>query len=172
MNRFERGFDSIVFNSRWLAAPFILGLILGLIGLLYKFLVKLVEFVWQLRGLPNSDALVSVLGLVDLSLAANLTLIVIWSSYENFVRPIDPSDHPDMPHGLTSIGFSLLKQKLLGSIVAISAVHVLEWFMDIDHTADTVTFAWLIGTMIAFAVVMLVVAAADRMSEARARADH
>ena len=43
-----------------------------------------------------------------------------------------------MPTGLIKIGFSNLKQKLLGSIVAITAVYVLEWFMDIDQRPDTI----------------------------------
>ncbi|WOJ90429.1 YqhA family protein [Methylocapsa polymorpha] len=172
MNAIERGVQAVIFGSRWLAAPFIFGLIIGLAGLLYKFVVKLVEFVLHLKDVPNSEALVSVLSLVDLSLTANLILIVICSSYENFIRQLNPAEHPDMPNGLIRIGFSLLKQKLLGSIVAIAAVHVLEWFMDIDHYADTVTLAWLIGTMMAFAVVMLVVATADRVSDAGAHKDH
>lgn len=171
MNRIERAIEAVVFSSRWLAAPFIFGLIIGLAGLLYKFAVKLGAFVLGLRDVPNTEALVSILSLVDLSLAANLILIVICSSYENFIRPLTPADHPNMPNGLFGIGFSLLKQKLLGSIVAITAVHVLEWFMDIDHEFNTVTLAWLVGVMIAFAVVMLVVAAADRISDAGGR-DH
>jgi len=171
MNAIERGVEAVIFSSRWLAAPFVFGLIIGLAGLLYKFIVKFIEFVLHLKDVPNSEALVSVLSLVDLSLTANLILIVICSSYENFIRPLNPTDHPNMPNGLIRIGFSLLKQKLLGSIVAITAVHVLEWFMDIDHYADTVTLAWLIGTMMAFAVVMLVVAAADRVSDAGAHKD-
>jgi uncharacterized protein (TIGR00645 family) len=165
MNKIERGIDSIILGSRWLAVPFLFGLIFGLAGLLYKFIIKLGTFFWQLKELPNTETLVDVLGLVDLSLSANLILIVICSSYENFVRPISTSAHPDMPRGLTKIGFSLLKQKLLGSIVAITAVHLLERFMDIDHQADTSTLAWLVGAMIAFAAVMVIVAAADRLSE-------
>jgi uncharacterized protein (TIGR00645 family) len=166
MSRIERGVDAIIFGSRWLAVPFLFGLILGLAGLLYKFMIKLGAFLWHLKEIPNTETLVGVLGLVDLSLTANLILIVICSSYENFVRPISSAAHPDMPSGLTKIGFSLLKQKLLGSIVAITAVHLLERFMDIDHQADTTTLAWLVGAMIAFAVVMVIVAGADRLSEA------
>lgn len=172
MNEIERGIERVIFNSRWLAAPFILGLIVGLVGLLYKFIVKLAEFVWQLKDIPNSEALVGILSLVDLSLTANLILIVICSSYENFIKPIDRADHPEMPNGLIGIGFAILKQKLLGSIVAITAVHVLEWFMAIDHDANPVMLAWVVGVMIAFAVVMLVVAIADRVSDAGAHRDH
>ena len=89
---------------------------------------------------------------------------MICSSYENFLAPIDTAAHPSWPEGLVKIGFSGLKQKLLGSIVAIAAVNVLEWFMDIDRHVDNVKLAWLVGILLAFAVAMLVLAIADRVS--------
>jgi hypothetical protein len=33
-----------------------------------------------------------------------------------WLRPINPADHPNLPTGLIKIGFSNLKQKLLGSV--------------------------------------------------------
>jgi uncharacterized membrane protein YqhA len=41
-------------------------------------------------------------------------------------------DHADMQAGLVRNGFSELKQKLLCSIVAIIAVYLLEWLLDIE----------------------------------------
>jgi uncharacterized protein (TIGR00645 family) len=67
---------------------------------------------------------------------------------------------------LIRIGFSGLKQKLLGSIVAIAAVNVLEWFMDIERQVDNTKLAWLVGILLAFAVAMLIRAIADRASNA------
>src|SRR5581483_11123954 len=103
--------------------------------------------------------------LVDLSLTANLLLIVICSSYENFIARIGSADLERWPTGLVRIGFSGLKQKLLGSIVAIAAVNVLEWFMDIDRSVDNIKLGWVVGILLAFAVAMLVLAIADRLSE-------
>jgi len=50
--------------------------------------------------------------------------------------------------------------------VAIAAVNVLEWFMDLDRHADNVKLTWVVGILIAFAVAMLVLAVADRVSTA------
>ena len=166
MNRIAHFIEMIAFSSRWLVAPFLLGLIFGLAVLLWKFVVKLVDFVTQVHGAETSDAIVGILNLVDLTLVANLIVIVICSSHENFVSPIDYSKHPTWPPGLVNIGFSGLKQKLLGSIVAIAAVSVLEWFTDIDRKADSVKLAWVVGILLAFAVAMLVLAIADRVSSA------
>jgi uncharacterized protein (TIGR00645 family) len=164
MNRVERVLATILFSSRWLIAPFLIGLIIGLAAMVYKFTTKLIDFVSQLPTTPPSDVMVGILTLVDLTLTANLIVIVICSSYENFVTPIDPADHPSWPGGLTKVGFSDLKQKLLGSIVAIAAVNVLEWFMDIDEHADGTKLAWVVGILLAFAVAMLILAIADRVS--------
>jgi uncharacterized protein (TIGR00645 family) len=161
MNRIARLIELVIFGSRWLVVPFLLGLIVGLVAVLYKFVLKLVEFAAGVQGAEPSDVLVGILNLVDLTLTANLILIVICSSYDNFVAPI--GDHPEWPQGLVKIGFSGLKQKLLGSIVAITAVSTLEWYMDIDRHPDSVKLAWVVGTLLVFAVTMLVVAAADRL---------
>ncbi len=164
MNLFERGVEQVFFASRWLMSPFLLGLIFGLIGLLYKFGLKLIEFVEKINNIDINDMIVAILSLVDLTLVANLILIVICSSYENFIHPINTADHPNWPDGLMRIGFAGLKQKLLGSLVAITAVQVLEWFMDIENHVDTQKLAWVVGILLCFAVTMLILAIADRVS--------
>jgi uncharacterized protein (TIGR00645 family) len=166
MSRIERAVETIIYNSRWLVVPFLLGLIVGLAALVYKFVIKLAEFVMQMPTAAPADVIVGLLTLVDLTLTANLIVIVICSSYENFVARINPAEHPDWPEGLIRIGFSGLKQKLLGSIVAIAAVNVLEWFMDIERQVDNTKLAWLVGILLVFAVAMLILAIADRASNA------
>jgi uncharacterized protein (TIGR00645 family) len=164
MNHIIRLIESIVFGSRFLIVPFLFGLIVGLAALIYKFVVKLVDFVVHVSAGESTEAIVGLLGLVDLTLTANLIVIVICSSYENFVAPTNYAEHPNWPPGLVRIGFSGLKQKLLGSIVAIAAVNALEWFADIDRQADSTKLAWVVGILLAFAVAMLILALADRLS--------
>jgi uncharacterized protein (TIGR00645 family) len=165
MNRIGRAIEILILHSRWLVAPFLLGLIVGLGALLYTFVLKLAVFLTQVRSAPEDEVIVGILKLVDLSLTANLLLIVICSSYENFVARIDSTDYTRWPEGLIQIGFSGLKQKLLGSIVAIASVNVLEWFMDIDRSVDNVKLGWVVGILLTFAVAMLVLAIADRVSD-------
>jgi uncharacterized protein (TIGR00645 family) len=165
MNHIVRFVESIVFGSRFLIVPFLLGLIVGLAALIFKFGVKLYGFVLHISAGESTEAIVGLLGLVDLTLTANLLVIVICSSYENFVAPTDYAEHPSWPPGLVRIGFAGLKQKLLGSIVAIAAVNALEWFADIDRQTDSTKLAWVVTILLAFAVAMLVLAAADRLSQ-------
>jgi uncharacterized protein (TIGR00645 family) len=165
MNRIARAIEMVVLHGRWLVTPFLLGLIVGLGALLYTFVIKLVSFLTQIQRISEEEVIVGILKLVDLSLTANLLLIVVCSSYENFVARIDPASQIRWPEGLIGIGFSGMKQKLLGSIVAIAAVNVLEWFIDIDRSVDNTKLGWAVGILLAFATVMLVLAFADRLDE-------
>ena len=165
MQRVGHFVETIIFNSRWLIAPFLLGLVVGLAALVLKFLIKLYEFVIHIPQAPPADVIVGILTLVDLTLVASLIVLVICSIYDNFITDIDPAKHPEWPEGLVKIGFSGLKQKLFGAIAVIAAVNVLEWFMDIERQADNTKLAWVVGILLTFAVSMLILAVADWLSE-------
>ena len=165
MRRVNHFVEAIIFSSRWLIAPFLLGLVIGLAALVLKFLIKLYEFVIQIPQASPADVIVGILTLVDLTLVAALIVLVICSIYDNFITDIDPAKHPEWPEGLVKIGFSGLKQKLFGAIAVIAAVNVLEWFMDIERQADNTKLAWVVGILLAFAVSMLILAIADRLTE-------
>jgi uncharacterized protein (TIGR00645 family) len=164
MREVKRVLEAVLAGCRWLVAPFLLGLGIGLAALLVKFALKLATFVGTVWSATPQEVIVGVLNLVDLTLTANLIVIVIFSSYENFVANFELDEHFDWPDGLARIGFAGLKQKLLGSIVAIAAVNVLEWFMDIERQADNTKLAWVVGILLTFAVAMLVLAVADRVA--------
>ncbi len=162
--RVERGFEGLIFNSRWLMAPFYFGLVVSLAVLLLKFCMVLWEFIVHAPGSKESDIILGVLSLIDISLTGNLILIVVFSGYENFVSKIDPGGHPDWPDWMTKIHFGGLKQKLLASIVAISAIQVLKAFMNIDTKFDPNKLAWLVGVHLVFVVSAFMLAMADRWS--------
>ena len=98
------------------------------------------------------------MSLIDVALAANLVVIVVFSGYENFVSRIDSSGYPGWPVWMTHIDFSGLKQKVLASIVAISAVQVLKAFMNLDATVNTERLAWFVGIHVVFVVSTLLLA--------------
>jgi uncharacterized protein (TIGR00645 family) len=104
--------------------------------------------------------------LIDLSLTANLVLIVVFSGYENFVSKIDPEGHPDWPEWMSKIDFSGLKQKLLASIVAISAIQVLKAFMNLEKSINEKTLPWLVAIHLVFVISGLLLAWTDHISEA------
>jgi uncharacterized protein (TIGR00645 family) len=162
LKRVEQGIESVVFNSRWLMAPFYLGLVIGLAVLLYKFGMLLWEFILHAPAASEADIILGVLSLIDVTLTGNLILIVVFSGYENFVSRIDASDHPDWPEWMTRIDFGGLKQKLLASIVAISAIQILKTFMNIDTSLDPRKLGWQIAVLLVFVISALLLALSDR----------
>ena len=104
------------------------------------------------------------LTLIDLSLAGNLVLMVIFSGYENFVSKIDVASHKDRPDWMGTVDFSGLKLKLIASIVAISGIHLLKSFMSIeDMNKDNLM--WLLILHGTFVVSGVLLALMDYISE-------
>jgi uncharacterized protein (TIGR00645 family) len=125
--RFERG----LFASRWLMAPMYLGLVVSLAMLTIVFGRELIYYLPQAFTMTSEEAILVVLTLIDLTLAGNLLLIVLFSGYENFVSKLDIADSVDRPSWMGTVDFSGLKMKLIASIVAISGIHLLKQFMEI-----------------------------------------
>ena len=127
----ERVIEHTIFASRWLMAPIYLGLIAALGILIVTFFRELAHAIPGVLVMEESDVILLILSLVDVSLAGNLVLIILFSGYENFVSKIGPAEHRDRPAWMGKVDFSGLKSKLIASIVAISAIHLLKIFMDL-----------------------------------------
>lgn len=174
----EKWLEWAIFQSRWVMAPFYMGLIAALFVLLYKFGQELIHFIVVARTASEAEIILGVLALIDLSLTANLVLIVVFSGYENFVSKIDPEGHPDWPEWMTQIDFAGLKQKLFASIVAISAVQVLKAFMRLGNMPDGAAASasdrylfWLVGIHVVFVLSGLALAWTDKVSDS-GKKDH
>lgn len=151
----ERLLERMLFNSRWLLAPFYVALVLSLIMLLVALVSDLVHIVPNLLSSTPDEIILSVLTLIDLSLAGNLVVIVIFSGYENFVSKIDTEGREDRPRWMGSLDFSGLKMKLIGSIVAISAISLLRSFMRLSEpnvVMDETRIRWLVIVHLTFVV--------------------
>ena len=164
MRQIERGFQAAIFLSRWLLAPFFVGMILCVFLLIYRFFGDFYQLAIRLPALTWHDLIVGVLNMIDIALTANLVLIVIFSGYENFIHKIDAHEQSNLPEGLTSIDFGALKQRLLGSIAVIAAVDALAWYLDIEKEADRAKLEWIIAFPLMFVAAMLMLAVADRLT--------
>ncbi len=132
--KLEVALETTIFKSRWLLAPFYVGLVLS-IGLLF---VKFVQEFWHIAShvvsMPESDVVIGILALIDLSLVGSLLLMVIFSGYEIFISKIDLESHEDRPEWMGKVNFSGLKLKVIGAIVAISAIDLLKTFMNLPES--------------------------------------
>ena len=156
----ERG----LFASRWLMAPFYVGLVVALAALLVVFFQELFRELPLVLSMKAEDAILMALTLIDLSLAANLLVIVILSGYENFVSKIDTASHEDRPEWMGTVDFSGLKMKLIASIVAISAIALLKAFLKLTEPnvpLDEPRLMWLVIVHLSFVVSGVLLAMMD-----------
>ncbi|MDO9078119.1 MAG: TIGR00645 family protein [Brevundimonas sp.] len=157
--RFERG----LFASRWLMAPMYLGLVVSLAMLVIVFARELIYYAPQAFTMTSEQVILVVLTLIDLSLAGNLLLIVLFSGYENFVSKLDIDDTTDRPPWMGTVDFSGLKMKLIASIVAISAIALLKSFMELAEGKDIPDrhLMWLVIIHLVFVVSGVLLALMD-----------
>lgn len=168
-NRVEQRFEQILFMSRWLMAPMYLGLVVTLGMLMVVFLRDMWKYALQIMTLSAEQVILVALTLIDLTLAANLLLIVLFSGYENFVSKLDIDDGGDRPDWMGTVDFSGLKMKLIASIVAISGIHLLKRFMEIGDSVADAKFGetelyWFVVIHLTFVVSGVMLAAMDWLS--------
>ena len=177
----ERVIEKILFSSRWLLAPFYLGLVAALGMLLIAFIAKSIKFISLVMqdtvglfsggaGPSENDVILGVLSLIDLTFAASLVIIVIFSGYENFVSKLDEETHRDWPEWMGKIDFTGLKLKLLSSIVAISAIQLLKVFMEPAKVSDRDLY-WYVVIHVVFVTSGILLAATDWIADLTKRKD-
>jgi uncharacterized protein (TIGR00645 family) len=159
----ERLLEKFLFLSRWLLAPLYVGLVIALVALLVTAAHHLWELVAHMFQSTEAEMILSILGLIDMTLMGGLVIIVIFSGYENFVSRIDAADHPDWPEWMAKIDFTGLKLKLMSSIVAISGIQLLRAFMNIGNMSDR-DLMWSVIIHVVFVASGLFLALTDRIS--------
>ncbi len=129
----EATFESMVFASRWIQAPLYGGLIVAELLYAYKFLLELWEMVLHINKMDETVFMLGVLGLIDVTMVANLLTMVIIGGYATFVSKLDLEHHPDRPDWLTHVDPGTIKIKLAASLIGISSIHLLKGFVDVAN---------------------------------------
>lgn len=163
----EAGVERFLFASRWLLAPLYVGLVASLVVIAIKFFQELWHLVTRVWFADGNEIILGVLALLDLALLANLVLIVIFAGYENFVSKIRAArGSEDRPQWMGHVDFSGLKMKLIGSIVAISAIGLLQDFIETPMRDWDVQF-WRIMLHLTFLISGVMFAFMDWLGEKR-----
>ena len=163
MKRIENVLEMFMFGSRWLLVPFYMGLVGGIALLLVKFVKAFVALVPTVFTGDSGAALLGILSLVDITLVANLLIIIIFAGYENFVSKIDTGDSEDRPSWMGHVSFSDLKLKLIGSIVAISGIELLKYFINVKEVSNH-ELGWAVGIHLTLVFSGVMFALMDRIS--------
>lgn len=158
----ERGVERVIFATRWLLLPFLAGLGLAILAYLLSFGGEVVHLVLDIFTISKSEALMSMLKLVDSVLVASLVIMVIIAGYESMISKLDVDAER---HGISWLGkldAGSLKIKVATSIVAISSIHLLQAFMDVDKISND-KLMWLVIIHLTFVVSSVLLAVLDRL---------
>jgi len=161
--RLEVFVEKLIFASRWILAPFYIGLVLALLLLAFKFMQEFVHFSAGIVGMSETDTLLGILGLIDKTLLGNLLILVIFSGYENFVSLIGVAQgSPDRPRWMGDVDFAGLKLKLIGSIVALSGINLLGAFLNLKHWSQQ-ELGWMVGLHLTFVIIGVLFALSEKI---------
>jgi uncharacterized protein (TIGR00645 family) len=166
--RIQRNLGRVMFAARWIMAPIYLGLLAALVLVVVKFVQKLVQALPGFLDLTPEQSIFLILSLVDLSLVANLVVIVMFAGWENFVGRLLSAQSAEGPKWMGMLDFATVKLRLIGSVVAIAAVQILETFVHIEQVRSQ-DAAWQLAILIGIAVVGVMLAVTDRLSESHER---
>jgi len=165
----EHRVERVILNSRWLLTPLYLGLILVVVALGITFFRELWHLFAVIMTATESDVVLMVLALVDVVLVANLLVMVVISGYENFVSDISVEPGDDKPSWLGKIDAGNLKVKVAAAIVAISSIHLLRAFLNVNEvTNDKIILLMVMHLVFVFSALLL--AYLDRISNYDAKA--
>ena len=160
----ERIVESALYASRWLLAPVYIGLSLALVLLTLKFFQEVIHIFPIVFSSTEADLVLVILSLIDLALVGGLLIMVMFSGYENFVSAIDLDEKADKLSWLGKLDSGSLKQKVAASIVAISSIHLLKVFMNVQ-VVDNQKLMWYVIIHMAFVVSAIGMALLDKMND-------
>lgn len=183
---FRRTLSNLIFLSRWLQAPLYLGLIIAQCVYVYRFMVEL----WHLvdhsifgdreafklaaeslsagNASPETVIMLTVLGLIDVVMIANLLIMVIIGGYETFVARLFLDGHPDQPEWLSHVNAGILKVKLATALIGISSIHLLKSFINapdvLKNENGTQTLLWQVVIHVVFLLSAIALAFIERLT--------
>ena len=159
---------SLLFACRWLLAPlYPRARASALLALGVKFFQEAFHLIVHILMSTESDLVLTVLALIDISLVGSLIVMVMFSGYENFVSRIEAKG-TDALDWLGKLDAGTLKLKVAASIVAISSIHLLRVFMNAQHT-DNDKILWYVILHMTFVVSALLLGVLDRIAFAQHR---
>jgi uncharacterized protein (TIGR00645 family) len=181
----ERFLERTIFASRWLQAPLYCGLIVAQCVYVIQFGVELWHLIYfaatghvpegaaHLAKDPSTLIMLSVLGLIDVVMIANLLIMVIIGGYETFVSRLRIDHHEDTPEWLSHVNAGVLKVKLATALISISSIHLLKTFIEVRLPENTVSnngAMWQVIIHALFVASAIVLAWTDKVMMAGVRA--
>ena len=163
MTRWHHALGKLIFLSRWLQVPLYLGLIVAQGVYVYHFLVELWHLVLKTTTITETEIMLTVLGLIDVVMIANLLVMVIVGGYETFVSRLNLQDHPGQPEWLSHVNAGVLKVKLATALIGISSIHLLKSFIEAERLLEKVIYLQ-VAIHVTFVISAFLLAVTDRVT--------
>jgi len=175
MQRSHKALGNLIFLSRWLQAPLYVGLIVAQGVYVYHFVVELWHLIAKAAHITETDIMLTVLGLIDVVMIANLLIMVIVGGYETFVSRLNLDGHPDQPEWLSHVNAGVLKVKLATALIGISSIHLLKTFIEVRGAINAETMLerqvlWQVVIHMTFVISAFMLAWTDRVLSSNASA--
>jgi uncharacterized protein (TIGR00645 family) len=159
----ERLIERTLTAARWLLAPLYLGLAL----LLMLFIVQFFQDLWHATlgvvEATHAQLVIEALGMVDLALVASLIVMVMLSSYENYLSRLDLESVSAQLGWLAKLDAGSVKVKVAVAIVVISAIDLLQAFLEIEDISND-KLLWRVIVHLTFVTSALALAWLDRLT--------
>jgi len=159
----ERLIERTLIGARWLLAPLYLGLALLLLLFIAQFFRDLFEAAVEVFWPPHGHLIIAALGLVDLVLVAGLVVMVMLSSYENYVSRLEIAKVSAQLAWLAKLDAGSIKVKVMVAIVTISAIDLLQAFLEIDDV-PTDKLLWRVIVLLTFVASTIALAVLDQLT--------
>jgi len=134
------------------------------------FAFKFLKVAGSVFELGEAEMILAMLGLIDAALVASLIVMVMISGYENFVSRFDEAEKEGEVSFLGKLDSGSLKIKVASSIVAISSIHLLQVFLNVDQYEDG-KIMWLTLIHIAFVVSALMLGFLEKLMSSTKKND-
>lgn len=151
-----------ILASRWVLVVFYIGLGVALCAYAVRFAVKLVKYFEGLFSMSDGESLLGLLYLLDSALVAGLVVMIAIASYDSMVSSLVGKEDAKNLEWVGAVDPSNLKIKLSVAIVAISSIHLLQIFLNVDNYTDR-QITWTMAIHGLFLVGIVAMAVMDRL---------
>ena len=155
-------FERLMYAARWLLAPIYIGLSAALLALAIKFFQEVFHILPHVLELAEADLILGILSLIDMGLVGGLIVMVMFSCFDIFVSALNIGEHTEKLEWLGKMDAGSLKNKVAASIVAISSIHLLRVFMELQTIPDS-KLLWYVVIHLTFVLSAVVMAKIDLM---------
>jgi uncharacterized protein (TIGR00645 family) len=129
-----------IFAIRWGLAPMYVGLWIAVVAYNIQFFREIFDFTLGFQNghlifkqVDSEMFLMWVLGLIDITMVANLVVMIVIGGYSTFVKEFDLKRLEGKPRWMNKLDSNVLKIKMSMSLIGISAIQLLRTFMQISN---------------------------------------